>query len=69
MSNFVITLPLKTNVLDEKQLEHRFAAAKQIYNASLGEPLRRLDLMGESKDWQAAKKLPRTLKKRQTVCC
>jgi transposase len=36
----------------------RFEAGRQLYNAVLGEALRRLDLMKESKAWQAVRKMP-----------
>ncbi|WP_246189595.1 hypothetical protein, partial [Methylacidimicrobium cyclopophantes] len=39
----------------------RLDAARQIYNASLGEALRRLSLMRQSKDWRLASSLPKTV--------
>ena len=61
--SFVYTLALKVTSSDAKILERRLDAARQIYNASLGEALRRLRLCRESKDWQKAKKLSSTKKK------
>lgn len=37
----------------------RFEAARQVYNACLGECLKRLDLMRQSRAWQKARKLPK----------
>ena len=61
--SFVYTLALKVTSSDEKILERRLDAARQTYNASLGEALKRLRLCRESKDWQKAKKLSSTKKK------
>ena len=41
----------------ERQLCARLLAGTRLYNAALGEALRRLDLMRQSKDWQAARKM------------
>jgi hypothetical protein len=56
---FVVELPLRTTTADERTLAVRLDAARNIYNACLGEALRRPDLMRESKKWQAARKLPK----------
>ena len=61
--SFTYTLPLKVSSFDEKILEKRLDAARQIYNASLGEALKRLRLCRESRDWQKASKLPKAEKK------
>lgn len=52
---FVLELPLQTHGGQEKTLRTRFEAGRQIYNACLGECLRRLTLMRESKDYQRAR--------------
>ncbi|HTP27531.1 MAG TPA: hypothetical protein VMK12_18000 [Anaeromyxobacteraceae bacterium] len=49
--------PLQTTAAEEKILATRLRAAGHIYNAVLGEALRVLDLMRESKEWQAARAL------------
>lgn len=46
---------------DERKLSIRLDAARAIYNACLGESLRRLDLMRQSKAWQTARALPATV--------
>jgi putative transposase len=57
--SFVLELPLRTAAADNRALAIRLDAARNIYNACLGEALRRLDLMRQSKAWQAAGKLAR----------
>jgi hypothetical protein len=50
-SSFVAGFPLYTTAADEAALPIRLDAERNIYNASLGESLRRLNLMRESLDW------------------
>ncbi len=50
--SFIAEFPLKTSAIDGRALGVRLDAARQIYNAVLGECLRVLKLMRESKDWQ-----------------
>ena len=57
--SFIAEFPLSTTPADERELSIRLDAARQIYNACLGESLRRLDLMRESKAWQAAQAMPK----------
>lgn len=54
---FVFELPLRVSLADDKQLVGRLAVGKRLNNAVLQEALRRLDLMRQSKAWQAARKL------------
>jgi hypothetical protein len=42
-------------------LNKRFEAARQLYNACLDEAKRRLDLLRQSKDFQEARKMPKTV--------
>src|SRR5271156_2225698 len=58
--SFVFEMFLKTKPEEIRILLARFDAAKHLYNACLRESLRRLDLVKESRDWQAARKLPRS---------
>ena len=53
--SFVAEFGLRTTPRDERELRVRFEAARQMYNACLGETLRRLSLMRESKDYRAAR--------------
>ena len=48
-------LPLVTSASDERELSKRLEAARQLYNAALGESFRRLALMRQSKNWQLAR--------------
>jgi len=57
--SFVCELPLDPTREDERRLFVCFEVARQIYNACLGEGLRRLRLMRESRDWQRARALPK----------
>jgi putative transposase len=56
---FVHEIPLKTTPHDEAVLDVRLEAARNLYNACLRESLRRLDLMRESKAYQAARNMPK----------
>ncbi|HTP29568.1 MAG TPA: hypothetical protein VMK12_28365 [Anaeromyxobacteraceae bacterium] len=55
--SFIAGFPLQTTAAEEKILATRLRAAGHIYIAVLGEALRVLDLMRESKEWQAARAL------------
>ncbi len=57
--SFILELPLIVTVSDEHILNARLDSARQLYNAVLGEALKRLSLMKESKQWQYARSLPR----------
>ena len=50
---------MRTTPSDERELGIRLDAARNIYNAALGEALRVLDLMRQSKQWQRARALPK----------
>jgi len=56
--SFVRELPLVANPHESRVLAVRFEAGRPLYNAVLGEALRRLDLMKESKAWQATRPMP-----------
>jgi transposase len=56
---FIHEIPLRTTPHDLVVLDVRLDAARQLYNACLRESLRRLDLMRESKAYQAARELPK----------
>jgi putative transposase len=57
--SFVTEIPLLASPSEERILLSRLEAARQVYNACLGESLRRLALLRQSKAYQAASKLPR----------
>ena len=54
-NTFILELPLVVTPGDERQLLARFEAARRLYNAVLGEALRRQSLMRESKEWQKSR--------------
>lgn len=60
--SFVTELPLVVMPPEERQLIVRLDVARQVYNACLGESLKRLELMGQSRIYQAARRLPRARK-------
>jgi len=61
--SFITELPLKTSTADEVTLTIRFEAGKHLFNACMGESLRRLGLMRQSKDWQLIREMPKFLGK------
>jgi hypothetical protein len=60
-SSFVTEFPLFTTAADEAALPIKPDATRNVCKASLGESLRRLDLMRESLDWQRARSMPAML--------
>ena len=62
-ASFVATLPLKTSSSDERELEARFNAAQNLYNACLSESKKRLELVRNSDAYQEAKKTSKKDKK------
>jgi len=50
--SFVMELPLKTTQTQESTILVRLEAGRQLYNACLGEALKRLDLIRQSKEYQ-----------------
>ena len=61
---FIHELRLKTTPADIKVLSRRLDVARQLYNACLGESLKRLCLMKQSKAYQTALTLPKQTKKK-----
>jgi len=59
--SFILELAVVSSPHDESELNTRFEAARQVYNACLGEALRRLELLRQSKGFQEARKMPKTL--------
>lgn len=55
--SFQTEIPLNLNSSQKSILLKRFEAGRQVYNACLGESLKRLQLMRQSKVWQTACKL------------
>src|SRR5260221_7885827 len=57
--SFVCEVPLRVSRTQERILLARLEAARQVYNACLGEARRRVRLVRESKAFQQARTLPR----------
>ena len=57
--SFVCEVPLRVSRAQERTLLARLEAARQVYNACLGEARRRVRLVRESKAYQHARTLPR----------
>jgi putative transposase len=55
--SFIAEFPLITTAADERTLEIRLNASRNLYNACLDESLRRLRLMRESRDWKRAREM------------
>ena len=64
--SFVTEIPLVVSATDESVLLSRFEAGRQLYNACLGEAMRRLKLVKQSKLYQSAKR-NRTNKKERAI--
>ncbi len=57
--SFILELPLNTNPVHESIILVRLDAGRQLYNACLGETLKRLDLSRQSKEFQQIITLPK----------
>lgn len=61
---FIVELPLSVPACAEREMLVRLDLARQLYNACLGEALRRLDLMRESSGYARACALPKAVGKK-----
>lgn len=52
---FVLTIPLVVKPGDDRTMIGRMEAGRRLYNATLGEALRRHGLLKQSKDWQCTR--------------
>lgn len=59
--SFILGLSLKTTPLQESIILVRLDAGRQLYNACLGESLKRLALIRQSKEYQRITALPKTI--------
>ena len=59
---FLLELPLQVNSQQARQLRGHFEAARQLYNALLGEAMKRLRRMRADVGWQQARLIPRSEK-------
>jgi putative transposase len=58
--SFILELPLHTKPVQESKILVRLDIGRQLYNACLGEALKRLELIRQSKNFQEIIKLPKT---------
>lgn len=56
--SFILEVPLETTAAEARTLAVRLDAGRQLYNACLGEALRRLRLLRESRGFRQARRLP-----------
>ncbi len=64
---FLLELPLVVNPGQARRLRAHFEAARALYNALLGEALKRMHLMREDPQWQVARTIPRTHKQERNA--
>lgn len=64
---FLVELPLATNEARAKHLRAHLEAARCLYNALLGEAVKRVRLMRADSRWQEACRLPKTCKQQRTA--
>jgi putative transposase len=57
--SFIVELPLKTSASAERDLLIKLDSGRQLYNACLGEALRRLSLMRQSRQYKEACNIPK----------
>ncbi len=60
---FLLELPLKVNSGQAGRLRAHLEAARCLYNALLGEALKRMQRMKADPRWQVARAIPRSQKK------
>jgi putative transposase len=61
--SFILEIPLQVDAVQQRSLLVRLEIARQVYNACLGESLRRLNLKRDSQAYHAALKLPKGTKR------
>jgi len=59
--SFILEFGLEANAHEETELNKRFEVARQLYNACLSEAKRRLLLLRQSKEYQHARSMPKTV--------
>ena len=64
---FSLELPLQVNAQQAKHLRAHFEAARCLYNALLGEAVKRLNLMRADPRWQQARGVPNTQKQERSA--
>src|SRR6516165_4499494 len=64
---FLLELPLQVNSQQAKHLRGHFEAARHLYNALLGEAVKRLRRLRADLRWQQARLIPRSDKQARTA--
>ncbi len=64
---FLLELPLQVNQQQAKRLRAHFEAARCLYNALLGETMKRLKRMREDPRWQQARRIPKPQKQERSA--
>ena len=64
---FLVELPLSTNEAQAKHLRAHLEAARSLYNALLGEAMKRLRIMRADSRWQEVRRLPKTCKQQRNA--
>lgn len=64
---FITELPLVVSLAQDVVMLGRFEAGRRLSNAVLGDALKALDLMRESKAWQTARAMPKGKEDRKSV--
>jgi hypothetical protein len=65
--SFVVELPLVVESKQESELNSKFQAGRQLYNACLNEAMVRMELVRNSDAYKAAKKIPRDENKKRSA--
>src|SRR5215472_3550766 len=64
---FLLELPLQVTSQQAKHLRGHFEAARHLYNALLGEAMKRLRRMRTESRWQQARLIPRSDKQKRAA--
>src|SRR5436305_4392144 len=64
---FLLELPLRVDAGRAKRLRAQFETARCLYNALLGEAMKRLRQMRADPQWQAARAIPKTQKQERNA--
>jgi hypothetical protein len=64
---FLLELPLQVNAQQAKHLRAHFEAGRCLYNALLGEAIKRLKQMRADPRWQQARRIPKTQKPQRSA--
>jgi hypothetical protein len=66
-SSFLLELPLRVDAGQASRLHAHLEAARQLYNALLGQAMKRLRQMHADPGWQQARAIPRSRKQERSA--